>query len=218
MNPKIRIIVAEAKEVVRKSIVALLKTKSDFQVDSDVRDGKELLEILKKNQVDIVLLDANIPLMDAKTTMGIILRRFPETKIIILSQESNNQHQADYLLHGASSYLSKDSSVETLFEAIYKVNLFGFFFNDSTSKALLESLLKGKQRSENGGNVNFNERETEIIKKICDGKTNKEIAANMHLSSSTIDFYRTKIYGKAKCNCSTSLLKFALKSGIVELS
>lgn len=218
MNPKIRIVVAESLEIVRKSLLTLLKTKSDFNVHEDAADGKELLEILKKTHTDVVLLDTEIPIMDAKTIMNIIHQRFPEIKIIIMSNESNAQMQADYMANGASTFLGKDCSVETLFDAIRKVKSDGFFFNDSTSKALLESLLKDRKRSENPDNINFKDREIEIIKKICDGKTNKEIALNLHLSTSTIDFYRTKIYGKTKCNNSTGLLKYALKNGIVELS
>jgi two-component system, NarL family, response regulator DegU len=218
MSQKIKLILADKHELLRKSLVALLNTKSEFDLIAEVGDGKALLELLKRMHTDIVLLDSQIPIMDTKTTMEIIHRRFPETRIIIMSNESNAQLQADYMAHGANGFLGKDCSVETLFDAILKVKSDGFYFSDSTSKALLETILKDKQHSKNPDSINFNDRETEIIKKICDGKTNKEIALNLHLSPSTIDFYRTKIYGKTKCNNSTGLLKYALKNGIVELS
>jgi DNA-binding NarL/FixJ family response regulator len=218
MSKKIKIIIAEAREVFRKSLSALLHTQTEFQVSADAANGRELLELLKQTPVDIVILDADIPGVDGKTVLEIINRRFSSIRIIILSDRSNAQLQTDFMAYGANSFLSKNCNVKTLFKAIHKVKTEGYFFDDSTSKALLDKVLKDKQRSAFVTEVQFNDREKEILKKICDGNTNKEIALDLHLSPSTIDFYRTKIYGKTKCNNVTGLLKYALKNGLIELT
>lgn len=218
MNKKTKIIVAENREVFRKSLVALLQTQSEFQVAADVSDGRELLEILKKVPTDIVLLDTDMPIVDGRATLEVIQRRFPAIKVIVISDKLNAQLQTDFMSYGASSILSKNCSVKTLFTALRKVRSEGYFFDDATSKALLDSVLKDKQKSSLPNLVKFNERETEILKKICDGNTNKEIASNLHLSISTIDFYRAKIYHKTKCSNVTGLLKYALRNGLVELT
>jgi len=217
-HKKTKIIVAENKELLRKGLVALLKNNPDFQVVDEASNGRDLLEQLKQEVVDIVLLETTLPIMDGKTVLDIIHRRFPYLKVILLSEQSNAQLQSDYMARGANGFLSKSCELETLFKAIEKVKTEGFFFDNATSRALLEKIVKDKQRSGLSGEINLNERETEILKKICDGRTNKEIAVNLNLSTSTIDFYKTKIYGKTKCNNSTGLLKYALRNGLVELT
>lgn len=218
MSEKIRIILAEDQELFRKSLVALLNSTPEFNVVSQAANGRELLEELKRTEADVVLMDVEMPVMDGKTAMEIIAKRFPETRIIILSIHCEPSRVSDFMAHGASSFLSKNCNVETLFNAIKIVKNEGFYFDKSTSKAMLETIVKDKTSEADLQGIVFNDRETEVLKRICDGKTNKEIANSMHLSTSTIDFYRTKIYNKTKCNNVTSLLKFALRNGIVALS
>lgn len=219
MTPKkTRIIIAESKELLRKGIIALLQTKPDLHIVDEASNGRDLLEQLKQESVDIVLLETNLPVMDGKAVMDVIHRRFPDLRVIVLSEQSNAQLQSDYMAHGANGFLSKDCNIDTLYHAIHKVKTEGFYFDSATSRALLNAVLKDRQRVAVSSEISFNDRETEIIKRICDGLTNKEIAENLHLSASTIDFYRTKIYGKTKCNNVTGLLKYALKNGLVELT
>ena len=217
MGQKIKIIVADKQELFRKSLISLLKTFPEFDVIADATDGKELINLLKQMQADIVLLDASMPGMDGRATLEIIHRRFPEIKVIVLSDHTNAQLQTDFMANGANSYLSKSCDVSTFCKAIHKVKSEGFFFDDSISKALLDSVLKERHRISLSPDITFNNRETEVLKQICDGRTNKEIAVNLHLSASTIDFYRTKIYSKTKCNNVTGLLKYALRNGLVAL-
>lgn len=218
MIQEIKIMIAEELELSRKSLVALLEKKAELEVVADVSSGRQLVEQLKNKHADIVLMDTEVPVLDGKSTLEIIKKRFPDVRVIVLSIHSDMSLMSDYMARGANSYLCKTCSVDTLFRAIKVVKSEGYFFDNSTSKALLESVLKEKHANTNFSEVKFNERETEILVRICDGKTNKEIANSLHLSSSTIDFYRTKIYGKTKCNNVTALLKYALKNGIVALT
>lgn len=218
MFQKIKIMIAEEMELSRKSFAALLGANSELEVVADVSNGRLLVEQLKHKHADIVLMDTEVSVLDGKSALEIIKKRFPEVKVIVLSIHSHMSLMSDYMARGANSYLCKTCSVDTLFRAIKVVKSEGYFFDTSTSKALLESVLREKQANANFIEVRFNERETDILVRICDGKTNKEIANSLHLSSSTIDFYRTKIYGKTKCNNVTGLLKYALKNGIVALS
>lgn len=218
MAKKIKVVLAESQELFRKSLAALLRSKSEFDVVAEAANGKELLDVLKRSSADVVLLDSEMPVMDGKTTLEIMRKRFPEVKAIVLSIHTDVQIMSDLMSHGACSYLSKICDVQTLFKAIQVVKNEGYFFDNSTSKALMDKVLRDKTESLLYSDVRFNDRETEILKRICDGKTNKEIATSLHLSTSAIDFYRTKIYNKAKCNNVATLLKFALRHGIVALS
>lgn len=218
MSRKIRIVVSEKQGLYRRSLVSLLNTHPEFEVIAEAEDGRELIEHLKHKHTDIVLLDTELPVLESKTVLEIIKKRFPETKVIVLSIYSNAELMSDYLMRGAASYMCKNCTTESLFKAILLVKNEGYYFDNSTSKALLESVINEKQSSVNFSEIKFNKRETEIMKKICDGKTNKEIANSLYLSSSTIDFYKAKIYSKTKCNNVAGLLRFALKNGIVALT
>lgn len=217
MKQKIKLTIAGTREVERKSMVALLNNDSGLEVIDDAANGKELIELLKHQTPDIVMMDKDMPIMDAVATMEVMHRRFPDVKVMVMAEDPNAEMQADFMARGANCFLGKSCMITTLFTAISKVYTDGYYFDESMSKALLETVMKEKQRSLTLGVARFNERETDILKRICDGNTNKQIAFNLHLSASTIDFYRTRIYNKTKCNNVIGLVKFALRNGIISL-
>jgi DNA-binding NarL/FixJ family response regulator len=215
---KIRIILAEDQELFRKSLIALLATRPEFEIVAEAANGKELIEHMKNKEADIVLLDIEMPVMDGRTALEVIKKRFPKTRVIILSVHSGMHLMSDFMSRGAASFLSKNCSAEILFKAIAVVNSEGYFFDLTTSKALLDSVLKDKSEPPLFQEVSFNKRETEILVGICDGKTNREMASYLNLSASTIDFHRSKIYTKTNCSNVTELLKYALRNGIIALT
>lgn len=218
MNLKIKIVLAENSELFRKSLVSLLNTEPQFEVVGEANNGKELLDLLKQKQVDIVLLDVEMPVMDGRVALDIMQKRFPHVKVIVLSIHNGQNFTTEFMSLGASCVLSKNCGVDTMFSAIRTVNRDGYYFDNTISKAMLGALIKDKAVNRMIKEVVFNARETEILKAICDGKTNKEIASSLHLSASTIDFHRCKIYAKANCGNVTGLLKYALRNGIVSLT
>lgn len=217
MNPKIKIIIVDNHELFRKSLVALLKTNSDYDVVADVADNRELISKLKYVYADIVILDLELLSMTSNTFLEIIRRRFADLKVVLLSEQPNAQLQAEYMVKGVNSFLTKNCSVETLFTTLNKVKRDGFYFDETTAKGLLDTIVHDRQNKSPHDKVTFNGRETDVMKQICDGKTNKEIAETLHLSSSTIDFYRSKIYSKAKCNNVAHLIKYALRNGFISI-
>jgi len=141
-HTKTSIIIAESKELFRKGLVALLKTKSDLEILKEATTGPELLEQLKQTVPDIVLMEATLPLMNSKTVLEIIHHHFPDLRVIVLSEQPNAQLQSDLMARGANGFLSKDCDIETLYQAIHKVRTEGFFFDSTDSKAFLPAVLK----------------------------------------------------------------------------
>lgn len=210
---KIKIILGKYQELYRAALTTLLHTQEDFEVVGEAESDKALIEQLKHKTPDIVLLDIEMPVIDGKKILQLMKNRFPNVRLIILSSHLNINLVSYFMSNGAHSYLSVNCGAETLFRAIRNVMTQGFFFDQFTSRALLENM-----KDESTREVSFNDRETEIVREICDGKTNKEIASILNLSASTIDFHKGKIYSKANCSNATELLKYALKKGIVALS
>lgn len=217
MDQKIKLMVADDQHLFRKSLISLLKEAPDMEVAAEAENGKQLIDLLKHNEPDIVLLDVEMPVMDGKTALEIIVKRFSKVKVIVLSVHYDAGLVSDFMGRGASCYLTKNCQTEMLFDAIRVVKTKGHYFDASVSKAMLDSIQREKSNAPFTGEVVLNDREIDIMKRICDGKTNKEIASSLNLSASTIDFHRSKIYSKTHSNNITQLLKFALKSGIVDL-
>lgn len=203
-------------ELFRQSLAELLKTRSGLEIAGEAGNGKELLELMKYRDAGMVLLDSDMPTMDGRETMEVLRVRFPDVKVIILSSKAD-PYISDYMSRGASCYLTTACSTGTLFKAIECVSKDGYYFDDTIARAMLGAL-RHQQDPSVPDEVVFNERETDIIRAICDGKTNKQIADRFHISASTVDFYKSRIYKKTKCRNSTSLLKYALKRGIIGLT
>jgi len=217
MSKKIRLMLVHTNELFRKSLAALLNTNPAFEVIAELPDGKTLMDQLKQSETDIVFMDTHLEGMDAKSALDVMQLRFADVKCIMLSMSGSHFQSTEFMSRGAACYLSMDScSVDMLFKATKTVHYEGHYFDNSISKAMLGALLRNKKEGDPG--MAFNDRELEVMIAVCDGKTNKEIAASLHLSSSTIDFYKARIYEKTACNNAAGLVKYAIRKGIITLS
>lgn len=216
-SEKIKIAIAHRHELFRKSLSALLQTKSEMEVLSDYANGKLLLHAFKKEMVDILLLDSCIALPGSTLILQQVKERFPGTRVIVLSDEKNTTLPSDFIQLGAHGFLGANGSIATLFHAIHEVSKGAYYLDDAASLLLLDSILKNRNKNLPVLKIELSERETSILEQLCDGNTNKAIALNLHLSVSAIDFYRTRLYQKTNCNNAVGLLKYALKHGLVAL-
>lgn len=121
MKSEIKLILAEDYVFIRQAFVHLLTTEGHFNVIAQASNGKELLELLALSEPDIVLLDLDMPVMDGHTALKILKEKYPQVKVIILSNYNSKEIIDDVLQNGASAFLSKDCSPEDLFKTIKSV-------------------------------------------------------------------------------------------------
>lgn len=205
MEPRIRIILAEDKALMRKSLIALLKEYPQFEVVGEAVNGKELLELLKKVDTDIVLMDIKMPVMSGTEALKIMQLRFPSVKVIILSVHNDIAYIKDSIALGARGYLAKDCSPEQLMTTIVKIYKNGFYLAEDVSKHLLYDSVYGGTMYRQA----LSNRETEVLKELCTGKTEKEIAQKLNISPHTVHFHRVNIYTKTNSHNLADLLKYA---------
>lgn len=215
MQKKIRLIVAEDQELMRKSLIALLSDFSEFQVIGEAPNGRELVRLLKVNRPDIVLLDVEMPVMNGYETIEIMSLRFPEVKVIVLSMHSDDGTIVDFMTRGARAYLPKGCDVELLVDSIKTVHNNGYHFNDKVSRAMLHTNLRQRVVNPMAGELALTNRELEIVRELCDGKTNKEIASALKVTARTVDFHRSNIYAKTKSRNLAELVKYAIRHGVI---
>ncbi|HLP13391.1 MAG TPA: response regulator transcription factor [Flavobacteriales bacterium] len=214
---KIKIVLAEDHELMRRALISLLEEDNSIQVVGEAGNGKELLVLLKTVKPDIVLLDIEMPVMNGREALLLIKKKHPEVNVIILSMYDETSLVSDFIANGANAFLSKSASTDTLFKAIKAVKNSGSYFDNSISKSVLKTLLRKNGVNPHFGEQALSEREVDVLKQLCNGKTNKEIATLFSVSASTIDFHRTNIYRKTKsCNV-TDLVKYAIKNAFINL-
>lgn len=215
MQKKIRIVIAEDQQLMRKSLIALLGEYPNMAVVGEAGDGKQLLQLLKITKTDIVLLDVEMPMMNGLEAISVINTRFPGVKVIVLSMHGEEVLMADFMTRGARAYLTKGSDVETLISTIETVYSHGFHFSDKVSRAMLGKMMHQKSTHPFMEEQALTDREMGILRELCEGKTNKEIAQGLKLTARTIDFHRSNIYTKTKSRNLAELVKYAIKNGIV---
>jgi two-component system response regulator NreC len=204
MPDKIKVMIAEDHKLVREGVMSLLKEEKGISVIGDAENGKELLELIDEKEPDVVLLDLEMPVMDGIKTLAVLSKRFPKIKVIILSMYYSEEMVKDLLTKGASAYLPKACDHEILSEAIHSV-LHDTYYFENTNTPFKPAPV----------NLSFTEKEIEIMKEICKGKTNKEIAVNLQISGNTVDFHRKNIYVKAEVNNAAMLTLYAVRNKII---
>ncbi len=209
----INILIADDHELVGESISFLLSKQSNLQIVGIVKSGNELIRFLDNSPtVDIVLLDIEMPHMDGVDASKIIRRKFPETKILILSMHIKNSYVQALSAIGVQGYLHKDASIDTLLKAIIKITSGETYFDNRVIDSLLEI-----QKNHHLGEL-LSSREKEVLQLVAHEHTNKEISNILNVAPSTVDFHRRKIYEKTGLKNTAGLTKYAIMEGIINLS
>lgn len=216
MDYKIKITIAEDHTLMRRSLIALLNEDPNLQIIGEAGNGKELLELLNTQQPDIIILDLEMPVMSGWEVLKVLHQDFSHIKIIILSMYADLALLDHYAENGVHSYITKGCNPEILFQAIHTVFNKGYYVDDSIPKHLFKNII-AQQVSDVDEELTLNQKEKEILMQICNGKTNKEIAGLFKISPSTVDFHRSKIYGKTKSSNVADLFKYAIKKGIINI-
>lgn len=217
-DKKIQIMMADDHRLVRKALKYFLEDHPKFNVIGEAANGKELLDQLKGNTPDLVLLDVEMPVMNGRETLEILLRRFPETKVIMLSMHNDLTYMAEFIAMGARAYIAKDSDEEVFIQAILSVHRNGHYFDETSSIAMLRGLQSEKSINPLMNELALSRRETEILKELCHGKTNKEIAEICNITLTTVNFHRTNIYKKTKSHNITDLIRYSIKNGMITMN
>lgn len=217
MKKNIRIAIAEDHELVRQGIINLLSDEEGLTIVSEVENGAELLNELRTKTVDIILLDLEMPVMGGKEALKVITSRYPSIRVIILSMHYSDDFIIDSIGAGARGFLPKNCDIEKVIDAIHAVHNQGYYFDDKMSKALLVRVMENKDIHPIFSNEALTSREIEIVKYICDGKTNKDIADDLHLSIRTVEVHRKHISKKTNATNVVGVVVYAIKNGFYKV-
>lgn len=215
----ISVIIADDHVLYRAGVKTALSAKKDIKVIAEADNGMHLLNILKNVPVDVILLDIQMPIMDGIAALPEIKKISPQTKVIMLTFMEDNSMITKLMELGANSYLAKTSDSEIIYEAIKTCFNQEYYFNAMTNKALLTNL---KQRNVPATQhmvsqeVMLNDKETTILRLMCEEKSTKEIADIVELSPRTVEAIRDKLKVKTGAKSTAGLIMYAVKHKIIE--
>ena len=210
----VRILLVDDHQLIIDGLKSLLNDTEGIRVVSNSNNGKSAIELLEVLDVDVILMDIDMPIMNGLDAAKIIKQKHSSIKIIMLSMHSEKAMIKDLIQIGVDGYLLKNSSKEELINAIVKVSAGGqYFSSDVTLSLLIDDSSEIRGNSLKG--VNLTNREIEIIKLIAEGYTNKEIGEKLFISHRTVDSHRTNLMKKLEVNNVAGLISYAIKRGIV---
>jgi len=214
----IKVIIADDHVLYRAGVKTALSAKPDVKVIAEADNGSHLLNLLRMVPADVILLDIQMPIMDGIATLPEIKKIAPNTKVIMLTMMEDHSMVTKLMELGANSYLAKTSDIEMIYEAIKTVFENEYYFNSLTNKALLTNL---KQRNAPTPQklmqqeAHLNEKETTILRLMCEEKSTKEIADLVDLSPRTVEAIRDKLKVKTGAKSTAGLIMYAVKHKIL---
>lgn len=190
----IKLLIADNHPIIRKGLEVLFSAASNIQVMGSVDNGEDIIDFIKKTPVDIILTEIDLPKLNGLTVLRILKNEFPDVKTVIFSGQPEEVYAINAIKAGASGYISKAVNVITINEAILKVYEGGVFVSDEISQQM-----KLSKRAKTGSYYKkLSTRETEVLKLLCIGKKNKEIAKELDVNEKTISTYKARLMRKLK--------------------
>jgi len=215
----IKYLIADDHKIFRQGLKYALADDHKLKLTGEAENGIQLMELIKKQEPDVVLLDLKMPEMDGVEATKRMHNLHPSIKILMLTSYDEEQLIIHLLENGANGYLLKNSDPSEIKKAIHSVYENDYYFNDIVSHSMLRNITRKNQaQSRVSDQVKLNDRETEVLKLICQEQTTVEIASKIFLSPRTIEGIRTALIEKLGVRNTAGLVIYALKSGIVSLA
>ena len=211
---KIRVLLVDDHAILREGLRALLSCYDDVQVVGEAQNGAVALEQVEALQPDVVIMDIAMPVMDGFESTRRIRQKYPQTRVLVLTQYEDKEYVVPLLQAGASGFVLKQALGADLINALRTVAQGETFLYPSVATVALEELRKPSKGEEAGSTLTLRERE--ILQYIVAGKTNAQIAAALMLSIKTIEWHRGNLMGKLGVHSVADLVRYALQHRLVK--
>ena len=198
--------------MVREALAALI-SGNDIDVVAQCGNGLQVIDLVRQHSPEVVLLDITMPGLNGLDICREITRRFPDTAVLILTMHDDQQLIARALEHGASGYMLKEAAAGQLIVALHTVARGELYLGPGIPRTVLQHIGKG----DHDPYETLTARERQVLQLIAEGKTNRQVADALHLSFKTVDTHRSHLMRKLDLHDQTSLVKFALRRGIIPL-
>ena len=216
MPEPVRILLADDHALVRQGVRLILDAQPDLQVVAEAGDGAEAVEIVRRQEVDLAVLDVAMPRMTGLQAAREIARRRSGLPILMLSMHDNEQYFFESLKAGASGYVLKSVADQDLVDAVRAAMRGEPFVYPGVMSTIVRSYLDRLRRGERMPETVLTSREDEVLKLIAEGQSTREIAQALTISPKTVERHRANILAKLGMRDRTQLTRYAIRAGLVE--
>lgn len=215
MEP-IRVLVVDDHVFVRRGIQMFLKTDPSIEVIGEAENGRQAIIKAQQCRPDVILMDLSMTQMGGIEAIVAIKSEFPGTKIIVLTMHQQEDTVRGAIGAGADGYLLKDSSEDTLLQAIYAVQQGGLTVHPSVARYLLNIAPQPEPEPNTPPTIFLTEREEQVLQLLVTGISNKAIAKELNLGSGTVKIYVSNILSKFNASSRTEAVVKALELGLIK--
>jgi len=212
-----RIFLVDDHTIVRDGLQALLANEPDIEVVGEASNGQELLDQLPTTPADVVLLDANMPVLDGLATTLRLRAEFPQVRVLILSMLAHERYIGQLFDAGAAGYVLKSAEKGEILVAIQTVIAGRLFLCSDLGLNMLRKVLAKDDEPEEASKASrLSRRESEVLQLLAEGLTTNEIAEKLFTSKRTIETHRQNILEKTQTKNTAALIRMAVTQGLLD--
>lgn len=210
----IKVLLVDDHALIRDGLRRLLQDCHDLEVVGEASDGREALRMLRQLRPEVAVMDLSMPGLDGIEATKQIVAEGLSTRVLILTMHANEEYAVRTLQAGARGFIGKGAPSQDVVAAIRKIAAGGCYLPLELSDALPKRYARkgpGESPLET-----LSDRELQVLKRLAEGRTSKEIAQDLHISTKTVDTYRARLLAKLELETTADLIRFALRHGVIE--
>jgi two-component system response regulator NreC len=209
-----RIVLADEHLLFRQGMKRIINAMPEMRVVGEASDGQEAIELVRKLLPDLAILDISMPKLSGIEACREIRRLFPDVKILVLTMHKDREYLYQAISAGAQGYLLKEDSDEELFAAIGTIRKGAIYVTKALAGVVstdISALFRGGERHLPRS---LTAREREVLKFICEGKSNSEVAEVLRISVRTVETHRANMMNKLDLKNTAELVRYAMENGL----
>ena len=212
----LKILIADDHAIVRTGLRTLLKAEPTMELVGEATGGYEALEMVEKTRPDILLLDLSMPDLDGISVTRETKRRFPDVRIMILTVHEDQAMLREAIRAGASGYVLKQAAESELISAINVLMRGDMYVDPAMMRDLLREAVDRPPKSSNGAEEPLTPRETEVLKYLVSGYTNRQIGEELNISVRTVEGHRANLSAKLGIQSRADFVRYAREHGLID--
>jgi DNA-binding NarL/FixJ family response regulator len=207
----VRVLIADDHEMFRQGLRVLLEEEG-FQFVAEASNGREAVQLCQQHHPEVAILDIAMPLLNGIFAAREIIKSNPRTKVVLLTQHTEDQMVLESLRAGVTGYVLKTKATSELVHALRAVCRGEMYLTQSISRTVVQAFLTKGSFPERP----LSDRERQVLQLVAEGKTNKEIASLLGISVNTAESHRTNLMEKLDIHDTAGLVRYALRNGVIQ--